>query len=539
MQDKNCRYILEPGNASLEKDLSGGWFDAGDYNKYVTFIDNAVMNLLGAYEVNPSIFGDDWNLPESGNGVPDILDEIKWELDWLRKMINADGTVIIKMGSQNFNENISSPPSVNTDQRFYGRTCSSAAASASANLAYSAKVYGGISGMESYADDLEDDAIKTWDVYKTAYDSGNIDTDCDLGEIVAGDADRDADQQKQSAVLAAIYLYDLTGDTKYNDFIIAEYNQVEPIVNDWWGPYLLPLNDAMLYYTTLSNGDTNVQNAIVNSATSNLNSNSSEFYEFSDDDLYRAQSPDWIYHWGSNLPKAGIGALAMLFRKYDLNPSKNDALQKKAYEQLHYFHGVNPNGMVHLSNMYALGGDKCVNEIYHTWFFDGTDFDHALNSTFGPAPGFVTGGPNQFYSYAQLSPPSNQPIMKSYLDFNDGWPESSWEISEPAIYYQGTFIRLLASFVNNQSVTSLTNISLDQDCIEVFPNPSSDYFRVTGILPYYTIEILDVNGTLYNELEVFGSEARVNVNNLPAGTFFISVSNKNDDKVCVKKIIKN
>ena len=162
-----------------------------------------------------------------------------------------------------------------------------------------------------------------------------------------------------------------------------------------------------------------------------------------------------------------------------------------------------------------------------------------MNSTYGPAPGFVTGGPNQFYSYPQLSPPANQPIMKSYLDFNDSWPESSWEITEPAIYYQGTFIRLLASFVNNQSVTSQTNISLDQDCIQVFPNPSSDYFRVTGILPYYTIEILDVSGTKYNELEVFGSEARVNVNNLPAGTFFISVSNKNDDKVCVKKIIKN
>ena len=34
MQDLNCREVTQPGNASLEKDLSGGWHDAGDYNKY-------------------------------------------------------------------------------------------------------------------------------------------------------------------------------------------------------------------------------------------------------------------------------------------------------------------------------------------------------------------------------------------------------------------------------------------------------------------------------------------------------------------------
>ena len=37
LQDANCRYVYDQANASLEKDLTGGWFDAGDYNKYVTF----------------------------------------------------------------------------------------------------------------------------------------------------------------------------------------------------------------------------------------------------------------------------------------------------------------------------------------------------------------------------------------------------------------------------------------------------------------------------------------------------------------------
>ncbi|HSN54145.1 MAG TPA: glycoside hydrolase family 9 protein [Candidatus Sulfomarinibacteraceae bacterium] len=65
-------------------DLSGGWHDAGDYNKYVwTATSTAVLHLLRAFEANPGLFVDgDLDIPESGNGVPDILDEVRWELDY-------------------------------------------------------------------------------------------------------------------------------------------------------------------------------------------------------------------------------------------------------------------------------------------------------------------------------------------------------------------------------------------------------------------------------------------------------------------------
>ena len=46
-------------------------------NKYVPFTANTVWDLMQAYEWNPAAFPDDWNIPESGNGVPDMLDEIK------------------------------------------------------------------------------------------------------------------------------------------------------------------------------------------------------------------------------------------------------------------------------------------------------------------------------------------------------------------------------------------------------------------------------------------------------------------------------
>ena len=38
----------------------------------------------------PFVFGDDTNIPESGNGTPDVLDEVKWELDWMLKMQDSE-----------------------------------------------------------------------------------------------------------------------------------------------------------------------------------------------------------------------------------------------------------------------------------------------------------------------------------------------------------------------------------------------------------------------------------------------------------------
>lgn len=52
------------------------------------------VGLLHAYSENPAAWGDDFGIPESNNGVADILDEIKWGLDWLTRMQNADGSVL-------------------------------------------------------------------------------------------------------------------------------------------------------------------------------------------------------------------------------------------------------------------------------------------------------------------------------------------------------------------------------------------------------------------------------------------------------------
>ena len=446
-QDVNTRYIFDPTNASLEKDLSGGWFDAGDYNKYVTFAHGALHNLLWAYEENPSKFSDTWNIPESGNGIPDIIDEIKWELDFLLKMINADGSVHLKMGSQNYSDNTSAPPSANSDTRFYGPTCSSAAIAMASMLAHAAKVLDDFPALSSYAQTLETEAENTWAYALTFLNNNTLEENCDNIEIVAGDADWTAAEQREFAVVAAIHLFDLTGTADYNQYVIDNINDAEPMGNDEWDNYNITEIDALLHYTTIAGADANTSTNITNSITTAVTNNWNNYFGWSDLDLYRALIPDWSYHWGSNQQKAAFGVLNKLLNKYSINSGSSASYESRAAELLHYFHGINPQGLVYLSNMGDYGAENSINEVYHTWFADGSLWDNAQTSLYGPAPGFVPGGPNQNYTAdTSLEPPYNQPSQKSYLDWNAGFPQASWEITEPAIYYQAMYLRLLSAF---------------------------------------------------------------------------------------------
>ena len=73
-------------NTSTLLDVTGGWhMDAqADRDSYLG--GRIIENLLLAYEMNPGAFTDDNSIPESGNGIPDIIDEVKYEVDWLLKM---------------------------------------------------------------------------------------------------------------------------------------------------------------------------------------------------------------------------------------------------------------------------------------------------------------------------------------------------------------------------------------------------------------------------------------------------------------------
>jgi endoglucanase len=76
----------QPGVCDYRLDVRGGWYDAGDQGKYVVNGGIATWQVLSAYEHTRSARRDRLTIPESGNRVPDVLDEARWELEFLLRM---------------------------------------------------------------------------------------------------------------------------------------------------------------------------------------------------------------------------------------------------------------------------------------------------------------------------------------------------------------------------------------------------------------------------------------------------------------------
>ncbi|MGH7482382.1 MAG: glycoside hydrolase family 9 protein [Longimicrobiales bacterium] len=88
--------LVEHPDSGRILDVSGGWFDAADYLQYVTTSGTATFMLLQAWRDHPDAFGDAFDaagLP-GANGVPDVLDEARWGLDWLLRMYPQDDLLL-------------------------------------------------------------------------------------------------------------------------------------------------------------------------------------------------------------------------------------------------------------------------------------------------------------------------------------------------------------------------------------------------------------------------------------------------------------
>ena len=445
-QDTEARDVTDQGNRAKIRDLSGGWFDAGDTNKYVTFAVQPVHQLLAAYQDNPDAFTDDFNIPESGNGIPDLIDEVKWETDWLKKMQFPDGSVALKVGEIIYGK--ASPPSADTSARYYVPACTSATIAAAGMFAHASYVYAKFAALASDAADLKNRAISAWKNYQAAPFNQPR---CDTGVVHAGNADLKLEEQNALAAEAAIYLYAVTGDASYDEYVQQRYRDMRPYRDIGWSRYNADQGEALLFYTTLPNAAPALKAAI---RADKLNDGraGNQIYRFDPhDDLYRAFLHDAQFHWGSNNPRANYGNTNLDMVHYGLDSPNAEAYRRRGLEILHYFHGVNPFGTVYLTNMYPLGATRSLNEIFHAWFQPGTRWSDAKTSPCGPPPGFVPGGPNANAAKdgvpTKLAPPTGQPPQKSYRDWNANWPEDSWAVTEPGIYYQSAYVKLLSAFV--------------------------------------------------------------------------------------------
>jgi hypothetical protein len=462
-QDKNARLFSDKNNAATEKDLSGGWYDAGDYNKYTNWHAYYLVALLHAYAENPTIWTDDYNIPESGNGVPDIIDEIKWGFDWLKKMQNSDGSVlsILGLSHEKAPNQHASPPSSATGPSYYGPASTSATLTSAGAFALGSKILAGLDNPElnTYAADLKTRAENAW-TWAVANPNvtfrNNEGASAGLG---AGQQEVDDAGRATKKTTAAIYLFAATGSTTYRSHVDANATNATSWVDVWNEPEVT----AWLYYASLPDATNAIATSLKSQYQSAFNANNNWPAVRNGDDPYRAYIGTSNFTWGSNRTISRKGLTFHNLIDYNISEANQAEVRNAAVGYLNYIHGVNPQAMVYLSNMYSLGVHSSVNEFYHSWFTNGSAlWDRVGTSTYGPAPGFLVGGPNPSYDWdgnctsgspnagcgsAAPNPPKGQPAMKAYLDFNTSWPLNSWQITENHNDYQVAYIRLLSKFV--------------------------------------------------------------------------------------------
>jgi len=550
-QDIKARQYNMPGNASTEVDVSGGWYDAGDYNKYTNWTANYVVEFMRAYLENPDVWRDDYNIPESGNGMPDILDEAKWGIDHLLKMQKSDGSVLSIVGLAS-----ASPPSSASGASLYGTVNTSGTLNTAAAFALASKVYGQ-KGMTEYANLLKDKAILAWNwaVANPNVIFKNNDPDSGTGGLGAGQQEVDDYGRLMAKLEAACFLFEITGTTTYRDFFDNNYASVRLIFSDFAYPFEPANQEMLLHYTTVAGATSAVVNDIKDTYKNAMNSNENFGAYTSKKDPYQAHITD--YTWGSNLTKANQGLMFTDVIYYNIDATKNTTAYNAAEGFIHYIHGVNPFNMVYLSNMYNYGGENCVNEFYHTWFANGsTKWDRVGVSTYGPAPGFLVGGPNPSYSRdsccpsgcgssgnnaicssESLTPPQGQPSQKSYKDFNTSWPLNSWSVTENSDGYQIGYIRLLAKFVAADGPDIVTGInSIEKNPVSLSPNPTTGVVTVRFTdSEEHQLDIL--NGLGQKIIQKKGNqEFTLDLSNYPAG-IYLAVTHFEGKRI-IKKIIK-
>jgi hypothetical protein len=545
-QDKNCRLYNQKTNPATERDLHGGWFDAGDFNKYTVWACSYIETMMLCYLENRDVWTDDYNIPESGNGIPDLLDEAKWGMDWLLRMQETDGSVLSIVGLAG-----GSPPSAATGASYYGPASTIASWSAAKAFAIGSQVYQQI-GMNEYAGQLKTAALKAWnwaEANPNVLFHNNASSNGSQG-LGAGDQEITEDYRRLTVrMTAALYLYELTEESAYLAVFEDNYRKLPLIM---WSNYVSQYwaDDQMmfLHYLSMDGGTESVKKVIENALKTGFNK-PADFAGKINRDGYRSFIE--AYNWGSNKYKSDYGATFYLLAKNSLEPAKNDLYRQAAEDYLHYIHGVNPMGLVYLTNMNTCGASRSLTEIYHTWFdHNSPRWDKATGTTPGPAPGYLSGGANASYKWDGCCPsgcgsaannalchseeiPVNQPAAKMYKDFNTNWPLNSWEITEPMGAYQIAYIRLLSKFVQVKNSNAIASPEATGKSVTIYPNPAKDELNIRAVSKIRSVEVYDISGGLVNDyrLSVQSHTCSIATAHWIKGVYIVKVNLENNEEI--------
>ncbi|GAA0670827.1 glycoside hydrolase family 9 protein [Kitasatospora atroaurantiaca] len=227
----------QAGACDYRLDVRGGWYDAGDQGKYVVNGGIATWELVNSFERARRSGGDaalgdsTLKVPERGNGVPDVLDEARWELEFmLRMQVPADkplaGMAFHKMHDAQWTA-LPTRPELDDQQRELHKPSTAATLNLAATAAQCARVYAPYDA--AFAARCLDAARRAWAAAKA-----NPNLLAPATDNTGGGAYEDAEVSDEF-YWAAAELLATTRESQYRDAVISSPHHTKPVDAFWWG----------------------------------------------------------------------------------------------------------------------------------------------------------------------------------------------------------------------------------------------------------------------------------------------------------------
>ncbi len=419
-------------------DVSGGWYDAGDHGKYVVNAGISVWTLLNFYERTQAVGGDTeafadgkLSIPEQNNGANDLLDEVRWELEFLLKMQVPSaherwgGMAFHKLHEDAWS-GIPLAPGDAKEPRFLHRPSTAATLNLAAVAAQAARVYQ--STDPAFAKRCLAAAERAWTAAQKTPD------------LLAPGDDNVGGGPYEDKVLddefywAAMELYLTTGKGAYEQAAKGKhFGKVSGPGADQGGQ-MSPMNwqqVASLGTLSLAVAGTKRAPAAAKAARAEVVEVARAHAESIATQGYRvplAPNAAGNYPWGSN--SLVLNNALLLGLAYDF--SRDPAFLDATVEAFDYLLGRNP---VWQSYVTGYGANPLENPHHRFWALQA---DEAYP---GPPPGIVSGGPNSSIQdpYAQASGLGGCPAQRCFVDHIE-----SWSTNEIAINWNAPFFWVAA-----------------------------------------------------------------------------------------------
>lgn len=395
-------------------DVTGGWHDAGDYGRYIVPAAKSIADLLYAYDANPELFGDDLGIPESNNGIPDVLDEARYELEWMLKMQASNGGVYHKVSCASFPGYIM--PEKETGALIVTPVSTTATADFCASMALA---------YEFYKDVDADFANKCMKAAENAWKFLEANPDIifeNPAEVTTGSYEDTSDRDER--YWAAAQMYRATGDQKYLTALENLPGMFKKLGLDW----AVVADYGNIALLTMDGVDKS--SSAYATAKQMVTSQADTFAATS------AKSPYGVaideFNWGSNMTVANSGIILDL--AYDL--TGDEKYRDAACAQLDYLLGKNPN-----ATCFVTGYGTVAPQNPH----------HRPSMAVGKAMGgMLVGGVNSnLEDSAAKAYLANVPPAKCFVDHSE-----SYSTNEITIYWNSPLTYLMALVDREQTAST-------------------------------------------------------------------------------------